>query len=141
MKKNLLEYSLNIATTITELFSKNKSYKNVRCYLPEQGSNITKDFKKELLNLHNISKDKPLLVVVKTTHKSMKFNAMNPEIRLEYIPKIDRTYFSTAYIIEEFNNIIDNSNIELFTAEDLAENFYKRIINTQDYYEQQLIKS
>ncbi|WP_438712039.1 hypothetical protein ACSTS3_06135 [Aquimarina muelleri] len=141
LKKNLLQYSLNIASTIAELYYKNKSYHNVRCYLPEQGISITKDFKKEIPSYIRLSPDKPILVVIIASHKTLNYNGMKPEIKFEYIPETDRTYICTAYIIDEFNNIIDNSNIETSNPEDLGVNLYNLMIDTQDYFEQKLINS
>lgn len=71
MKKNLLQYSLNVAATLAELYSKNKSYKDARFYLPKQGINITKNFKERVFNYHNLSPNKPVLIVVNGLHKTL----------------------------------------------------------------------
>lgn len=61
---------------------------------------------------------------------------MKPEIKFEYVPDKDETYIYTAYILDDFENIIDKSNMEISKAEDLGENIYNLMIDTQDYYEQ-----
>ncbi|KAB8153460.1 hypothetical protein EZY14_009510 [Kordia sp. TARA_039_SRF] len=139
MNKNLLQYSLNVAATIAELYSNNNDYIEVRSFFPKQDLHITDDFRKAMLRDNRFSVDDPIFVIIAASHETYNnSNAMKPEIRLEYIPEKNKTYICTAYISSEFNDIIDDSITKEFEAEDLGRNLYNLMIETQHDFKKEL---